>query len=85
MAGILIFSGVLLKPKTIQRTSFNGPEILLIHGERDEVIPLQALKYTKDILLSKKHKIETVICKGAGHSMYDLSMVPAIKFILDRI
>ena len=52
-AVLLIFSGVLLTSKTIQRASFNSPEILLIHGESDEVIPLQALEYTKDILLVK--------------------------------
>ena len=85
LAGLLIFSGVLLTPKTTQTASFNSPEILLIHGERDEVIPLQAHKHTKDILLAKKYRTENVICKGAGHSMNDLSMVPAIKFILNRI
>ena len=47
LAGLLIFSGVLLTPMTIQTASLNSPEISLIQGERDEVIPLQALEYTE--------------------------------------
>ena len=85
LAGLLIFSGVVLTANTLQTASSNSPEILLIHGEQDDVIPLSALEHTKVILLEKNYRIETFICKDAGHSMSELSMCPAIKFILDRI
>ena len=54
LARLLIFSGVLTTPMTIQTTSSNSPKISLIQGERDEVIPLLALEYTEKHFVSKK-------------------------------
>lgn len=54
LARLLIFSGVLTTPMTIQTTSSNSPKISLIQGERDKVIPLLALEYTEKHVVSKK-------------------------------
>ena len=84
LAGLMVFAGVLLTPHTLRSANVNSPEIIFIHGEDDEVMPLSALENTKQILLSKNYKLETVICEGSGHSMYDLSLTSAINFICNR-
>ena len=48
-------------------------------------MPLAALEYTKQILLEKDYKLETVVCEGSGHSMNELSLEPAIQFVRDRL
>ena len=44
----------------------------------------RALEYTKQILSEKNFKLETVICEGSGHSMNELSLQSAIRFICGR-
>ena len=85
LAGLLVFAGVLLTPHTIQSAHGNSPEIMFIHGRNDEVMPLAALEYTKQILLEKDYKLQTVVCEGSGHSMNELSLEPAIQFVRDRL
>ena len=84
LAGLLVIAGVLLTPHTIQNAHGNSPEIMFIHGKNDEVMPLAALEYTKQILLEKDYKLETVVCEGSGHSMNELSLESAIRFIRSR-
>ena len=50
LAGLLVFAGVLLTPHTLQNAHVHSPEIVYIHGENVEVMPLSALEYTKQIL-----------------------------------
>ena len=85
LAGLLVFAGVLLTPHTIQSAHGNSPEIMFIHGRNDEVMPPAALEYTKQILLETDYKLQTVVCEGSGHSMNELSLEPAIQFVLDRL
>ncbi len=85
LAGLLVFAGVLLTPHTLQKAHVHSPEIMFIHGEKDEVMPLSALEYTKQILSEKNYKLETVICEGSGHSMNELSLESAIRFICGRL
>ena len=85
LAGLLIFAGVLLTPHMIQNAHDNSPEIMFIHGKNDEVMPLAALEYTKQILLGKDYKLQIVVCDGSGHSMKELSLEPAIQFIINRL
>ena len=85
LAGLLVFAVVLLTPHTLQNVHVNSPEIMFIHGENDDVMPLSALEYTKQILSEKNYKLETVICEGSGHSMNELSLESVIRFICGRV
>ena len=69
-----MFAVVLLTPHTFQNAHVNSPEIMFIHGENDDVVPLSTPEYTKQILSEKNYKLETIICKGSGHSMNELSL-----------
>lgn len=42
-AGVLGFSGALLAPETLVTEAISKPPMLLIHGDADQVVPVQAL------------------------------------------
>tara|TARA_A100001015_G_C14728267_1_gene608775 strand:- start:378 stop:545 length:168 start_codon:yes stop_codon:yes gene_type:complete len=54
LAGLLVFAVVLLTPHTFQNAHVNSPEIMFIHEENDDVVPLSTPEYTKQILSEKK-------------------------------
>ncbi|MDH3665197.1 MAG: alpha/beta fold hydrolase [Alphaproteobacteria bacterium] len=43
MAAVLGFSGALLAPESLQTEAKSKPPVLLIHGDADQVVPVQAL------------------------------------------
>ncbi len=73
LAGIVGFSGLLADPtawtndNTVDGTE--PPPVLLIHGEADEVIPVQALFAAIAGLGASKTKLEWHVTPGLGHGI----------------
>jgi dipeptidyl aminopeptidase/acylaminoacyl peptidase len=67
----------------------DDPPFLLIHGERDELVPLEQSQLMYERLLQAGVPAQIVIVKNAGHSMIapDSSATPSLgeinQFILD--
>ena len=68
-AGIIGFSGMLVSPETLKDEAVNRPPILLIHGDRDEVIPVDALFAATDGLAAAEIPVEWHLSPGLGHGI----------------
>ena len=67
-AAILGYSGVLVGPEHLAEATGN-PKILLVHGDRDEVIPLDALFMSADALGKAEIPCQWHLSFGIGHGI----------------
>jgi phospholipase/carboxylesterase len=67
-AAILGYSGVLVGPEHLAEATGN-PKILLVHGDRDEVIPLEALFMSADALGKAEIPCQWHLSFGIGHGI----------------
>lgn len=68
-AAILGFSGMLVSPEALKAEATGKPPILLIHGERDDVIPVDALFAATDGLAAAEIPVEWHLSPGLGHGI----------------
>ena len=67
-AAILGYSGVLVGPEHLQEATAK-PNILLVHGDRDEVIPLDALFMSTNALGEAEIACQWHLSFGIGHGI----------------
>ncbi|MDR4308016.1 prolyl oligopeptidase family serine peptidase [Chelatococcus sambhunathii] len=68
-AAILGFSGMLVSPEALKTEATGKPPILLIHGDRDDVIPVDALFAATDGLSAAEIPVEWHLSPGLGHGI----------------
>ena len=64
-AGVVAYSGRLASVIVAQ----NGTPLTLIHGEADEVIPVQELEYAADAFSSAGYTVDAYALPGIGHTI----------------
>jgi phospholipase/carboxylesterase len=69
LAGILGYSGALLGGDTLAAEKRSAPPVMLIHGERDDVIPIGAMLQADRGLQNVNLNVKSVPCPGLGHSI----------------
>lgn len=74
LAGIVGYSGLLAldekaTPETLAADIRSRPPVLLIHGDQDELIPLQALFHASQTLAALDVPAEWHISQGVGHGI----------------
>lgn len=81
--GIVGFCGVAIPPKMSSTTSLVSADtpVCLIHGEEDEVLPVEYMEQSKKLLNGYKVECETHKIENLGHSINDVSIKKAIDFI----
>jgi phospholipase/carboxylesterase len=73
-AAIVGYSGMFIMPgdgppETVEGEIASRPPILLIHGDRDELIPVQALFHASSSLSALDVPVEWHISQGVGHGI----------------
>ena len=68
-AQIVGFSGHLVGAETLAEEIIHRPPVLLVHGELDDVIPVQALPAAVKALKANKVTVESHIRPGLGHGI----------------
>jgi len=68
-AGILGFSGLLADPSALKAGPAQKPPILLIHGERDDLIPVAAIFSAAQGLAAAEIPVEWHISPGVPHGI----------------
>lgn len=68
-AGLVGYSGLLAGEEYLQAEIRARPPVLLVHGDRDQVIPVQALHYARDMLRKCGVKVEWHVAQGLGHKI----------------
>jgi phospholipase/carboxylesterase len=83
LAGIAGFSGVLTGGETLPGEVKSRPPVLLVHGDRDEVIPIQALFVTMSGLAAAGVPCLWRISGGAGHTIAEDGLELGGRFLRD--
>jgi phospholipase/carboxylesterase len=69
VAGILGFSGLLAGPELLAEEAVAKPPIMLIHGDADEMLPVENLHEAVQALGAADFSVEWHVSQGAGHTI----------------
>jgi phospholipase/carboxylesterase len=83
LAGIVGFSGRLVADNST--APLTRPPVLLIHGDRDEVIPVAALEEARAGLAAQGFEVRAHVSKGAGHGIAPDGLQLAAEFLVARL
>ncbi|WP_146345541.1 alpha/beta hydrolase [Phaeobacter marinintestinus] len=86
VAGIVAFSGRLLAPETLEDDVVSRMPILLVHGDQDDVVPVQSLPEAAEAL--DKAGFQDVfahVMKGTGHGIAPDGLGVALAFLRDKL
>lgn len=84
-AAILGFSGMLVSPELLKTEAVSKPPILLVHGDRDDVIPVDALFAAMDGLAAAEIPVEWHLSPGLGHGIDGEGLRQGAAFIASAL
>ncbi|PVA10649.1 phospholipase [Pelagivirga sediminicola] len=86
IAGIVAFSGRLLRPELLADEVVSRPPVLLVHGDADEVVPAQSLPEAAEALQAAGWKdVYAHVMKGTGHGIAPDGLEVALAFMADKL
>ena len=83
LAGIVGFSGRLLRAEALTSEIKSKPPVLLVHGDADEVVPPQSLDDAKAALTTHGVSVEAHSRPGLGHGIDNEGLSLAATFLLN--
>ena len=85
LAGIVGFSGRLLQPESLSDDVVSRPAVLLVHGDQDDVVPVQSLPEAAEALQGAGFKeVFAHVMKGTAHGIAPDGLSVALAFIRDK-
>jgi phospholipase/carboxylesterase len=85
LAGIVGFSGRLLKPELLAGELRSKPPVLLVHGDADPMVPFASLKEAADALVTAGVETYAHVSRGTAHGIAPDGLGVALAFIRDRL
>lgn len=86
VAGIVAFSGRLLNPELLVDEVVSRPPVLLVHGDQDDMVPVQSLPQAAEALQTAGFKdVYAHIMKGTGHGIAPDGLSVALAFMRDKL
>ena len=86
VAGVVAISGRLLEPEGLEEETECRPAVLLIHGDQDNVVPVQELPKAAQALQDAGwEEVFAHIMKGTGHGIAPDGLQVALAFMRDRL
>ena len=83
LGGVLGYSGALVGAHLIKDECKSKPEICLIHGEADDVVPFDAFSQAMSVLQKQGFKVHGYSAPDIGHGIDPAGMQIGIKFLRD--
>ena len=85
VAGVVAFSGRLLSPDLLADEAVSRPAIMLIHGDQDDVVPVQSLPEAAEALQGAGfQEVFAHIQQGTAHGIAPDGLSVALAFIRDK-
>lgn len=81
LAGILGYSGLLADPQALQGDAIQKQPVLLIHGDADDLIPVQALFGAAQGLAAADIPVEWHVSQGIPHGIGPDGMQMGLSFL----
>jgi len=86
LAGIVAFSGRLLRPELLEDEAISKPPVILIHGDADDVVPPQSLPKAAEALQGAGWQdVYAHIMKGTAHGIAPDGLQVALAFMRDKL
>ena len=86
VAGIVAFSGRLLRPDLLADEVVSRPPVLLIHGDMHDVVPPQSLPQAAEALQEAGWKdVYAHVMKGTAHGIAPDGLSVALAFMRDKL
>ncbi len=86
LAGIVAFSGRLLRPELLEDEAVSRLPILLVHGDADEVVPAKSLPEAAEALQTAGWKdVYAHVMQGTGHGIAPDGLEVALAFMADKL
>jgi phospholipase/carboxylesterase len=86
VAGIVAFSGRLLEPELLADEVQSSMPILLVHGDQDDVVPVQSLPQAAEALQNAGFSdVYAHVMKGTAHGIAPDGLSVALAFIRDQL
>ncbi len=74
-AAILAYSGRLIAPESLAAELRGRPPVLIVHGEADEVVPVEASRTAEAALRGAGVEVESCYRPGLGHGLDDTGIM----------
>lgn len=81
LAGIVGYSGVIAGGEHLASQIRSKPPVLLVHGDADEVIPVEALDMTREALATCGVAVEWHVSHGIGHGIDNDGLMIGARFL----
>ena len=86
VAGIVAFSGRLLRPELLVDEVVSRPPVLLIHGDQDDVVPPESLPQAAEALQEAGWQdVYAHVMKGTAHGIAPDGLSVALAFMRDKL
>lgn len=86
VAGVIAFSGRLLQPEVLPDETVSRMPILLVHGDADDVVPVQSLPAAAQALQDADFtEVFAHIMKGTAHGIAPDGLSVALAFMRDKL
>ena len=86
VAGIIAFSGRLLNPEVLKDEVVSRMPVLLVHGDQDDLVPVQSLPEAAEALQQAGFKdVFAHVMKGTGHGIAPDGLSVALAFMRDKL
>ncbi len=85
-AGIVAFSGRMMERELLADETISRPPILLVHGDQDDVVPVDSLPLAAEALQGAGWQdVYAHIMKGTGHGIAPDGLSVALAFMRDKL
>lgn len=86
VSGIVAFSGRLMSPELLKDEAISKPPVLLVHGDQDDVVPVQSLPEAAEALQEAGfQEVYAHIQKGTAHGIAPDGLSVALAFMRDKL
>jgi phospholipase/carboxylesterase len=82
---IVGFSGKIINLQDLKIRKKNSTDILLVHGDQDDIVPPTHLLEAKDFFLRESFNVETHLIKNCGHHIPIEASSIALNYILKKL
>jgi len=80
-AGVIGYSGALMGAEQLADEMKSRPPVLLVHGEGDEIVPIQAMRQACAALQALGVPVEAHERQGLGHGIDEFGLEAGIRFL----
>ncbi|MCK4712019.1 MAG: alpha/beta fold hydrolase [Marinosulfonomonas sp.] len=85
VAAVVGFSGSLMLPDALREQVVSRPPVMLLHGDKDEVVPPEALNKAEFALDTLGFEVYAFVMENAGHGIASDGLSVAAGFMREKL